>query len=459
MHGQPSEPHHLDKPCNICGNFGRKDAIVTCSQCCIAREHVYCMRVHTKVIPRVWACEECLSRDDIVSPKSVQEDSFLDSRDIAHTAAPSKACVDSQRKFHHKKLKALETGKVKFLPVAEVLRLSSGAQGKESHGSNNSRIAMPSKHVIPKFPIPRVKANPGFKLSPHGGAQIIRKIDKQTATTSKKAKDECDDKKWPFAVSVPAKEVNISKPKTKDVKKINANADYARNEASYGSSTPMCSISISKGQTLHAVAGKKNSFEERDLLNIMPKLELYYQYFPSLGATWNGGFLFSDTATGGEFCGGFQARPPCKIHCKAFEFSQKLPKYLQVKLLPRCSLWEDLFGDSTPDFHDIALYFLPADNTERSKHNYSCLFEFLETKNIVMRSYIDGVELLISTSKQLHVDSQKIIARSSTQYFLWGIFRCAKADQILHKVHGKKRHPLPYPAKFKIENKTDITIF
>ncbi|KAH7549219.1 hypothetical protein JRO89_XS13G0000300 [Xanthoceras sorbifolium] len=448
MHGQPSEPHHLDKPCNICGNFGRKDAIVTCSQCCIAREHVYCMRVHTKVIPRVWACEECLSRDDIVSPKSVQEDSFLDSRDIAHTAAPSKACVDSQRKFHHKKLKALETGKVKFLPVAEVLRLSSGAQGKESHGSNNSRVAMPSKHVIPKFPIPRVKANPGFKLSPHGGAQIIRKIDKQTATTSKKAKvlsldfdlmvatvcslcsailkkvsccaDECDDKKWPFAVSVPAKEVNISKPKTKDVKKINANADYARNEASYGSSTPMCSISIR--QTLHAVAGKKNSFEERDLLNIMPKLELYYQYFPSLGATWkthlsvpemplsslqSGGFLFSDTATVGEFCGGFQARPPCKIHCKAFEFSQKLPKYLQVKLLPRCSLWEDLFGDSTPDFHDIALYFLPADNTERSKHNYSCLFEFLETKNIVMRSYIDGVELLISTSKQLHVDSQK----------------------------------------------------
>ena len=72
-----------------------------------------------------------------------------------------------------------------------------------------------------------------------------------------------------------------------------------------------------------------------------------------------------DTATPGECYGGFVAHPPCKIHYKAFEFAQKFPNDLQVKLLPRCPHWEDLFGDRTPDFRDIALYFFPADNTER----------------------------------------------------------------------------------------------
>ncbi|KAK3226045.1 hypothetical protein Dsin_005907 [Dipteronia sinensis] len=522
MEGQPSEPHHQDKPCDKCGAVGMKHTIVTCSKCCIAREHVYCMKVYTKIIPRIWVCEECLWRDNVASPNSVREDEFLDSWNIAHTAAPSRVSVDSQGQFHHKKPKAFETGKVKFLPYAEAQRLSSGAQGKkyreinysrtamqsknvtpnlsvlrvkenpslkhpgiensrlslgaqgkESHESNNSRKAMPAKNVIPEFPIPRVKEHPSFKLpvadisrltsgaqgkeahesnnsrtampaknvipnfslprvnanlssqlTSHGGAQINRKIGQKTPKKSEKSKEKCGDKKRP-------KEAEILKPKTKEVKTPYSNSDYSRNEASYGSSTPICSIPISTGQTLHAVAGNNCSFEERDLPNILPKLE---RYLPSLEATWNGEFLFSDTATPGERYGGFVAHPPCKIHYKAFEFAQKFPIDLQVKLLPRCPLWEELFGDRTPDFRDIALYFFPADNTERSKHYYSSLFDFLESKNIVMRSYVAGVELLISTSRQLDVDSRKIIARSSTKNFLWGVFCRAKADEILHKV-------------------------
>lgn len=42
----------------------------------------------------------------------------------------------------------------------------------------------------------------------------------------------------------------------------------------------------------------------------------------------------------------------------------------------------------------------------RSKENHASLFRLMETENAVMRSYIDGVELLIFTSKQLHVESQ-----------------------------------------------------
>ncbi|KAK1551405.1 hypothetical protein Q3G72_035037 [Acer saccharum] len=290
--------------------------------------------------------------------------------------------------------------------------------------------------------------------------------------------EKCGDKKWPRAAFMPAKEVKTPN--------ANANADYARNEALYASSTPMCLIPIKKcgdkkqpgaafmpakeaeiskpktkgvetpnanaGQTLHAVAGNNCSFEERDLLNILPKLE---RYLPSLEATWNGEFLFSDTATPGECYGGFVAHPPCKIHYKAFEFAQKFPNDLQVKLLPRCPHWEELFGDRTPDFRDIALYFFPTDNTERSKHYYSSLFDFLEGKNLVMRSYVAGVELLISTSKQLDVDSQKIIARSSTKNFLWGVFRRAKADEILHKVDEELLPSLVSPMEYACDGHAD----
>lgn len=42
----------------------------------------------------------------------------------------------------------------------------------------------------------------------------------------------------------------------------------------------------------------------------------------------------------------------------------------------------------------------------RSKENHASLFRLMETENAAMRSYIDGVELLIFTSKQLHVESQ-----------------------------------------------------
>ncbi|XP_073260491.1 PHD finger-containing protein 6-like isoform X2 [Populus alba] len=131
------------------------------------------------------------------------------------------------------------------------------------------------------------------------------------------------------------------------------------------------------------------------------------------------------------FYGGFQAQLPCRVHRKAYESSRKIPLILQVKLLPQCDIWEDLFQDSCPDFCDIALYFFPSANIERSKENHASLFRLMETENAAMRSYIDGVELLIFTSKQLHVESQDIIARSGMGNFLWGVFRHAKHDKII----------------------------
>lgn len=77
---------------------------------------------------------------------------------------------------------------------------------------------------------------------------------------------------------------------------------------------------------------------------------------------FRGGFLFTTTP---KFFGGFQAQPASTINREAYKISQRMPRVLQVKLLPRCQLWEEPFQNNGPDLNDIALYFFPADNIER----------------------------------------------------------------------------------------------
>lgn len=68
----------------------------------------------------------------------------------------------------------------------------------------------------------------------------------------------------------------------------------------------------------------------------------------------------------GEFYDGFLAKPPCLVHGRAYELSRKIPPILQVKLLSRSDIWDDLFHDKCPVLGDIALYFFPSGNIERS---------------------------------------------------------------------------------------------
>ena len=84
-----------------------------------------------------------------------------------------------------------------------------------------------------------------------------------------------------------------------------------------------------------------------------------FPLFKSLiGASFfRGGFIIFDAETPAEFVGGFQARAPCTVHCKAYELSHKMPPVLRANLLPRLLLWTDPFRDERPDLHDVGLYF------------------------------------------------------------------------------------------------------
>jgi len=63
--------------------------------------------------------------------------------------------------------------------------------------------------------------------------------------------------------------------------------------------------------------------------------------------------------------------------------------------------------------------------TCRSKESISCLSELMEDENVILRICIEGVDLLIFTSKQLHVDSQSelsgFLSDSDVIYFLYGM--------------------------------------
>ncbi|GKC75392.1 SHI related sequence 1-like protein, partial [Tanacetum coccineum] len=57
------------KPCQICGDQGVPEAIITCCQCKSSREHLYCMQVLTTEVPTFWHCDEC-KETKLASPKT-----------------------------------------------------------------------------------------------------------------------------------------------------------------------------------------------------------------------------------------------------------------------------------------------------------------------------------------------------------------------------------------------------
>nr|XP_004299304.2 PREDICTED: uncharacterized protein LOC101313607 isoform X1 [Fragaria vesca subsp. vesca] len=166
--------------------------------------------------------------------------------------------------------------------------------------------------------------------------------------------------------------------------------------------------------------------EERELLMDIFRGVQYHSYLPGPQVTWKGGFTILDAD---QFIDGFQAYPPLRALHRTYQVSRKMPPVLQANLLPRLELWLDLFQDECLcDPKDVALYFFPDDNSARSRESQDWLFEAMDTQNSVLRvcfggvEAMDVVELLIFTSKHLHLDSSET-ENFKLGDFLWGIFR------------------------------------
>lgn len=93
------------------------------------------------VVPEDWVCESCLSSDLVLSEASRKEDvvgTLLDSSNIVCQDNTPTAGPSSLNWAYSKRKKPFETGKVKFLPTEEVIKLSSSAPKKVTSVRSNS---------------------------------------------------------------------------------------------------------------------------------------------------------------------------------------------------------------------------------------------------------------------------------------------------------------------------------
>ncbi|KAL2340701.1 hypothetical protein Fmac_008641 [Flemingia macrophylla] len=100
-----------------------------------------------------------------------------------------------------------------------------------------------------------------------------------------------------------------------------------------------------------------------------------------------------------------------------------MPSVFRLESLPALNVLTGIFRDESPKLQDIALFFFPSEDTERSRKNLSSILKFINAKKSLMRSYIGGVELLRAG----------VIAAVNAGHFLWGIFRQNKIDEVVRR--------------------------
>ncbi|XP_020236393.1 uncharacterized protein LOC109815968 isoform X2 [Cajanus cajan] len=384
--------------CDICGDRGFPETIVTCSKCHVNREHCYCMRINTLEIPEYWLCESCQSKGVSNSPPRVNQD-------IGQWAS--------------KMQRAVRTRKVKFLHEDEVIKLSSG---KAFVGSKNVISKIPS---LPPKPNPPISSPKLLGKLPRNDEVQKKRMTNQHAScslTKGPPKEFIGKIQLPMGGVVPDKKLQ-----THDLQKEKP-TKRAPFEALSTIKSPL--IVGSGGIRVVDAECNKSNTEKIDPKSVKEILNLDHKFLPSY-PTWKGQFQILQTAASGEVFDGFEARPPCIVNRKAYEFSKEMPSVLQLKSLPALNVMTDIFQDDSPKLQDIALYIFPSDNTERSRKNMNTILKFMNDQKSMLRSYINGVELLVFTSNQLDMNTSGVIAAVNAGHFLWGIFRHSKIDKAI----------------------------
>ncbi|XP_047166549.1 uncharacterized protein LOC124835622 [Vigna umbellata] len=421
--------------CEICGAIGWKEVLLTCSKCKGGHEHAYCTKFHTLIIPEYWVCEACGSK--CVSTSPLKEDQGIGSR--------------ASKMYQRNK-----TAKVKLLTEDEVIRLSSGAShpvssanvlGKHQRNDEIHKKTMTSKHAscsLSKGPtkecVEENQQSLGRVIADHNiqdyyslKEELANKAPFEASSTRNSSpfadlgpsKICLGKNQRPMGGVTPAKKVQIHDPqKEKPTKAAPFEALLARK------SSPIVG---SGGIPCVNDDGKQFTIKKYDK-SIQQSLNLDCKFLPCSITTWRGQFQILHTAAPTKFYDGFEAQPPFIVNGKAFAFSREMPSVLQLESRPALKVLIDIFQDDSPKLQDIALYFFPSEQTERSRMNLNSILKLMKDEKTMLRSYINGVELLMFTSNQLGMDSRGAIAAINDGHFLWGLFRKRKIDKTIERV-------------------------
>uniref|UniRef100_A0A7N0T193 AIPP2-like SPOC-like domain-containing protein n=1 Tax=Kalanchoe fedtschenkoi TaxID=63787 RepID=A0A7N0T193_KALFE len=360
-----------EDPCTTCGS-GDSTAICSCSKCG-DRAHLWCMRTVLKYIPATWVCDECQMRNSKISLKQVRDD----------RSHPGPSAVPSERsptQLHIRKKDAKDR-KVKYLPESEAALLLPNDARNGSMPINNTfrkkqRTPRAFKTGSPVKPSPPVKDF--HELTEH-----LRET-KQSKAMGKKI-------------------AGTEKPsKPQDSLKIPGNGLCEREDKRH------------EHESINGVLAKEMTIFEKFTKNPV-----------CTEAIWSGQFEILNGSDHGVY-GGLQAYAPCLIHRKAYFLSLMLPSSLSFNITCRSDLWVE-FVYGPPDEEDVSLYILP-ENMDRCQQQYKHLVEMLDSRDQAMHANIDGVELIIFTSRWLKVDCKEI--------FLWGSYRCVSKYVATEKESG-----------------------
>ncbi|XP_047324765.1 uncharacterized protein LOC124928571 [Impatiens glandulifera] len=133
---------------------------------------------------------------------------------------------------------------------------------------------------------------------------------------------------------------------------------------------------------------------------------------PSKCFSWKGRFKILDESFMDLQCH-LKAHLPTTIKKKIYQFSLKMPEEVKLTMVPRSN-----FGINTFTKDDISLYFFCG-------HNLGCIryhqiLDQMGANDYVMRSTMNGVELIVLSSRLLPVDSQHYLGRWP---FMWAVLR------------------------------------
>ncbi|KAG5148948.1 hypothetical protein JHK82_015829 [Glycine max] len=320
------------------------------------------MQFNTLIVPIDWICEPCKSKDVSTSPRKVYQD-------IGLRASKMRWPV--------------ETGRVKFLTENEVMRLSSA-----NFPLPTTRKTVGSKNVS-KIPSLTPKSYPSIShlLKYLGSIQEMMKTTK--GVYKRKSATLGWSNTWQDAFLVMSDAFFYCLLHL--LKSLRANVGM------YISGIPRA-----------AAECNKSNIEKSGLQSVQENLNLHCKFLPSSFPAWRGQFQILQTAASSEFYDGLEAQPPCIVNKKAYKFSTEMPPVLQLESLPVLNALTDIFQDNSPRLQDIALYFFPSELTERSRKNLDSILKFMNAEKSMLRSYINGVELLVFTSNQLDMDSKDV---------------------------------------------------
>ncbi|KAL5709738.1 hypothetical protein ACHQM5_020392 [Ranunculus cassubicifolius] len=397
-------------------------------------------------VPRSWHCEAC-QRDNLVHRNTIHSDGSRRNVEVQDSSKRQKTWISenassqvpdasngtyspsskSGSQFLSKNVvpKKAANGKVKYIPAEDVCG-PSGAKSKlkSVHGASNSQMRSlgANRNSILKRPSAAPKSFPekvhAYKSASHLKPPTVGEVTFSTlqkpAVELSQSLDPCksstrEEIRYMTDLSVRDKR-HISEAHPSPLSHTGTMASGAQQRPEFGETSSRLKID----------AGKVDSLPAEDYVCKDKAVEVPYKFGeedlpnpPAIVASWKGCFEVLNFFR--ELCDGFQAYLPEKVSPKAYVVSKQLPRVLKFTLLPRRDVWPEIFNSKSPCAFDVALYFW-VDEFCSSRENYNRLIELMEKQDLSMRSHLDGVDLLLFTSRQLPIESQL----SLFCFFFWG---------------------------------------